>query len=81
MPLNERKIITIILNECESIEERCDGYREELVEIITEIIAAERQHRVQATKIQQSINDKCNAAGDFLAESRSTTKTTRGGVQ
>lgn len=70
MPLNDRKIITIILDECESIEERCDGYREELVETITEIIALERQHRVQGTNIQQKINDKCNAAGNFLARTR-----------
>ena len=68
MPLNDRKIITIILDECESIQERCDGYREELVETITEIIALERQHRVQGTNIQQKINDKCNAAGNFLAK-------------
>ena len=70
MPLNDRKIITIILDECESIQERCDGYREELVETITEIIALERQHRVQGTNIQQKINDKCNAAGNFLARTR-----------
>ena len=70
MPLNDRKIITIILDECESIQERCDGYREELIETITEIIALERQHRVQGTNIQQKINDKCNAAGNFLARTR-----------
>ena len=70
MPLNDRKIITIILDECESIEDRCDGYREELVETITEIIALEREHRIQGTNIQQRISDKCNAAGDFLAKKR-----------
>lgn len=70
MPLNDRKIITIILDECESIQERCDGYREELVETITEIIALEREHRIQGTNIQQRISDKCNAAGDFLAKKR-----------
>ena len=70
MPLNDRKIITIILDECESIQERCGGYREELIETITEIIALERQHRVQGTNIQQKINDKCSAAGNFLARTR-----------
>ena len=70
MPLNELKIITIILDECESIEERCNGYREELVETITEILALERQHRVQPTNIQQKVSDKCNAAGNFLARTR-----------
>ena len=81
MPLNDRKIITIILNECKTIEERCSGYKEELVEVITEIIAAERQHHVQGTNIQQKISDKCYAAGDFLAESRGLTKTRKGGIQ
>ena len=66
MPLNDRKILNIILNECKSIEERCDGYKEELLEVITEIIADERQHRVQGTHIQKKITDKCNAAADFL---------------
>ena len=70
MPLNDRKIITIILDECQSIQERCDGYREELVETITEIMALETEHRIQGTNIQQRISDKCTAAGDFLAKKR-----------
>ena len=73
MPLNEQKIIKIILDECKSIEERCDGYQEVLVEAITDIITAERQHRVQGTNIQQRVNDKCNATGRFLAERRGRT--------
>lgn len=71
MPLNERKIINIILEECKTVEERCEGYREELVDVVTDIITAERQHRVQGTNIQQKINDKCNAAGRFLSEKQS----------
>ena len=78
MPLNDRKIINIILEECKTIEERCEGYREELVDVITDIITAERQHRVQGTNIQQRISDKCNAAGRFLAEHRSKSAETDG---
>lgn len=70
MPLNERKIIRIILDECKTVEERCEGYREELVGVITDIISTERQHRVQNTNVQQRISDKCNTAGRFLAEKR-----------
>jgi hypothetical protein len=70
MPLNERKIIGIILDECKTVKERCEGYREELVEVISDIISTERQHRVQGTNVQQRISDKCNAAGRFLAERR-----------
>lgn len=70
MPLNDRKIISIILEECAGIEERCAGYKEELIEVIAEILQYERAHRVSATNIQKQINDKCNAAGRFLAEQR-----------
>lgn len=70
MPLNERKVIDIIFDECNSIEERCDGYKEELVETITDIIVFEKQHRIQGTNIQQKISDKCNATGNFLARQR-----------
>lgn len=70
MPLNERKIINIILAECEKVTERCEGYHEALVELVTEVVTAERQHRVQGTNIQQKISDRCNAVGRFLAEQR-----------
>lgn len=81
MPLNERKISKIILGECQTIEERCEGYKEEIVEVITEIITLERQHRVSATNIQQKINDKCNAAGRLLAENRSAPTGDGGGTE
>lgn len=70
MPLNDRKIISIILEECKEIEERCEGYREEIVAVISDIVEYERQHRVQGTNIQKKINDKCNAAARFLSEKR-----------
>lgn len=70
MPLNERKIINILLDECKTLEERCAGYRKELIEVIADIITVERQHRVQGTNIQQRISDKCNATGRFLAGKR-----------
>ena len=70
MPLNNRKIISIILEECEGIEDRCAGYKQEIIEVICDILEYERDHRVAATRIQKKINDKCNAAGQFLAGKR-----------
>ena len=70
MPLNDKKIISIILDECSGVEERCDGYREELVEVISEILEYERGHRVSATNIQKKINDKFNSTARFLASQR-----------
>ena len=70
MPLNDRKIISIILEQCSRIEERCEDYRVEIVELISDILEYERGHRVSATNIQKKINDKCNAAAQFLATQR-----------
>jgi len=70
MPLNDRKIISVILEQCAEIEDRCEGYREEIIEVISEILEYERGHRVSATNIQKKINDKCNATARFLATQR-----------
>jgi hypothetical protein len=68
--LNERKIIAIVLGECQKLPERCPGYREELLATLTDILQLERQHRVQGTNIQQRVTDKCDAAGRFLVRKR-----------
>ena len=73
MPLNEMKVLSILLDECKTIEERCQGYKEEIFEVVTDIITAERQHKVERTRIQQKINDRLHAAGNFLAENRNST--------
>ncbi len=70
MPLNNKKIISIILEQCGGIEERCDGYREEIIQVVSDILGYERAHRVSATNIQKRINDKCNATAQFLAMRR-----------
>ncbi len=73
MPLNDKKIISIILEQCSEIDERCDGYREEVLHVISDILEYERGHRVSAINIQKKINDKCNSAARFLAENQSST--------
>ena len=70
MPLNQQKVLRIIQDELESIEERYDGYREELIATIAEILQAENEHRVSRTNIQKKINDKVNAVARFVAEQR-----------
>ncbi len=74
MPMNDRKIISIILEEAKSLADRCEGYRDELLAAVGDIIEYERQHRVAGTNIQQKINDRCNAAGRFLADRRGGVK-------
>jgi len=69
VPLNQNKIVTIITNQIKNIEERCPGYREEILNVIAEIVLYEYQHRIKGTNIQKKINDKCQATGRFLNKS------------
>ena len=70
MPVNDQKVIQMILEEVSTVDDRCEGYREVLTEAVADIINSERQHRVKGTNIQQQVNDKCNAVGRFLAQNR-----------
>lgn len=80
MPIKGQKVISIIIDECNVIEERCEGYKEELKEVIADIMMAEGQHRVKGTNIQQIIKDKCNATGQFLANKRGQIKMAEGNI-
>jgi predicted transcriptional regulator len=81
MSYNREKMVTLILNECESIEKRCDGYREKILDAIVEILNAEREHQIQRTQIQQQVNTVCHTAGDFLARHPDTDTPTEEATQ
>ena len=70
MPFNAQKMANIILKECESIEERCEGYKEKLVKVIIEILSSEKQHSIKGISIQKEVNSICKDAGDFLTKNR-----------
>ena len=70
MPVNNKKIISIILEQCDSVEERCEGYREEIAQVVAEILEYERNHRESRTDIQKKINSKFNATAQFLVKGR-----------
>ena len=71
MALNQQKLISIIMEEATKLPERCDGYREEVIETLCDIITLEQQHRREGIYIKQKITDKCNTLGRFLSEKRS----------
>ena len=72
MSYNKQKMVNLILNECESIEERCDGYRKAVLDAIVDILNAEKEHQAQKTTIQKHVNRACHKAGDFLAKNSDT---------
>ena len=79
MPLNDRKVIGIILEECGNVPSRCAGYQAELREVIAEIITWERQHQVQRGEIQQKVTGKLNATARMVARGGSEAGTGQGG--
>ena len=70
MSFNAQKMANLILNESEAIDQKCDGYKEKLIEGIVEILRAEKDNLVKGTYIQQKINDKCHEIGDFLVRGK-----------
>jgi len=68
MPLIQKKIISIISDQCKNLEGRCGGYREEILATVADILELERQHRIRSINIQQKINEKCDATGRFLVD-------------
>ena len=67
---SERKIVSIILEQSENIEERCTGYREEIVATLADILSYERENKISPTNIQIQISEKCNATARFLSQNR-----------
>jgi hypothetical protein len=68
MPLASKRVLNIILEECKTRQERFPGYRDELIQTLSEIIQLERDHRVQGINIRQRIADKIGALGRLIAE-------------
>ncbi len=68
MPLIQRKIVSIISDQCKNLDERFIGYRDEILNTVADILELERQHRIRSINIQKKINDKCDATGRFLSE-------------
>ena len=79
--MNERKIVKIIIEECKTATSRYKGYRDDLSELVAEIINLEQKNRVVGTNIQQKISDKCNALSLILVEKRGQIDRLDGDVQ
>ena len=74
MPVAQRKVIEIMMEEVARLQPRCEGYRELLTDTITDIMTAEREHTVRGTRIQQQVTEKCRASGELLNRQRRATR-------
>ena len=70
MPVNRKRLLELLKQQFKDVDNRCEGYKKELLATIADIISLEQQHRIQGTNIRQKVSDKCSALGRFLAEKR-----------
>ena len=66
MPLDGQRVVRILMEECSRLPERYAGYRGDVFELLTDILALERQQAWPQTEIQRQIIDKIEAAGAHL---------------
>ncbi|MDK3075505.1 hypothetical protein QO034_20730 [Sedimentitalea sp. JM2-8] len=66
MAYKDEKIVRVLLEEASSIDERCDGYREELTSALADIVQKERAHLFQRSNIVVEIGDIVSRVGTFV---------------
>ncbi len=78
MAYNDKKILQVLLEELRDVPERCEGYGEELGQLLGDILNFEREHTIARTNVVKKIADHVNTVGMFLHKTRSTTVPTEG---
>ena len=71
--MDTKRVVDIILAEAMEVEERFDGYREELKELVAEIINIEQKHQFVSRNVRKEIAEQINKLGKELSESKAKT--------
>ena len=66
MAYKDERIVQVLLEEASKVEERCEGYREEITEAMADIVQKERSHLFQRTNIVVDIGDVISRVGKFI---------------
>lgn len=68
MPLNNRRVVQIVLDQVDVVDEKCQGYRNMIKDALADIIDYERDHMITGTNIQQRITAKCKSVGEWFSK-------------
>jgi|TARA_Y100000031_G_scaffold108889_1_gene119817 hypothetical protein len=68
MTVTQRALLDTLKENVDSVEERYDGYRIDLLHHLADILNLEREHVARATRIQQKVTDKTQALGALLRQ-------------
>lgn len=68
MSYKDEKIVKVMLGEVANVDERCDGYHEELAEALGDIVQRERSHLFQRSNIVVEIGDIIGRVSTFVGQ-------------
>ena len=66
MAYKDERVVSILLEQAEVVEERVPGYRKELQEAVADIIHQERQNKFARTNVAVKVADIVGRVGAFL---------------
>ncbi|MEX0906458.1 MAG: hypothetical protein WD604_07875 [Balneolaceae bacterium] len=66
MSYNNRKIIALLFEEIDNLEERYRGYKDDIRHTLAEILNLEREHSISRINIVQKITDQVTKVGKEL---------------
>ena len=68
MAFNKEKILHILNDHIDELEEKCDGYKEEMRKLVNNVIRVETEHSIAKTNVSQKIEEFIINTGTFLKE-------------
>ena len=70
MAYNDRKILGVILDELAAVQERYEGYHDDIMHLLTEVLKLEQEHAIKRIDIVKRIGDQVNTVGMSLHRSQ-----------
>ena len=68
MAFNKEKILSILNDQIDHLDERCGGYKEEMRNLVNNVVRLETEHSVSRTNVSQKIEEYIIKTGKFLKE-------------
>ena len=66
MAYNDKKIKQVLKDELSKVEDRCDGYKDELGPLLEKVLNLEQDHMMIRINIVKKIADEVNTVGMFF---------------